>query len=210
MMQDIFKLTMLHFRYLVNKCYGLWYRVRYGRIVDPLLRYRLQILLDSEEPTERLKGVDELIQCSAGNDRVSDCLYRMYEDDGFGNPVRWYQIGLVQLKEDTRVQEIIDDLKKIYIPNVDNANRTLFYLRKHLSIISYWMYYHPRIGSQCCGGKGEFAECGNPHGRYKTVRLHDKEDIYTWNWRKGWYDFPVPAEEYWEKNKKPDISVLRQ
>lgn len=199
----------------INNCYNLYYKYQGKDIIDPLLRYKLQQLLDNDDNENKVLGISILINCSAGNDLLKDCLFRMYSGDDFYGNKKYFKIGNIQLSEKTKIQELIDELKKTYLSILEgtSSQEIVYKCSPYLRPIGYWMFYHPRIGSQCCNPLGEFEHCLNPHSHNRDkVSLIESNSFFnkieTWDWRLQRYDYGVPAEEYWKHHKRPDLSIL--
>ena len=203
----------------INNCYNLYYKLQGKPIIGPLERYKLQELLESKDIESKVLGISALIEYSAGNDLLRDCSCRMYTEDWdyeLKKHVRQYfKCGNVQLSNDTKIQEIIDDLKRLYlsIPEGTTAEKIYYKCQNHLSYISYWMAYSPRIGAQLCHPLGEFERCCNPYWPNKNepniILIEENQffdEIKTWDWRLQHYDYPIKAEEYWKHHKRPDLS----
>lgn len=210
-----YKRCVKFFNKQINNCYNLYYKYQGKEIIDPLLRYKLQHLLDNADPENKVLGIAMLINYSAGNDLLKDCLFRMYSGDDLYEDKKYFKIGNIQLSEKTKIQELIDELRKVYlsIPEGTSSQEIIHKCNPYLVPIGYWMFYHPRIGSQCCNCLGEFEHCHNPHYRDRAkVSLIESNSFFnkieTWDWRLQRYDYGIPAEEYWKHHKKPDLSIL--
>lgn len=195
----------------INKCYNLYYKLKGVQIVDPILRYKIRRLLESPDNESKVLGISILINCFAGTDLLDHCLYRMYDERDFYGPKEYFKIGKIQLHENTRIQEIIDGLKEEFesIPEGTSTGDILWKCHEYLSPLQYWMSYHSRIGSQCCSPEGEFeAPGGNAKPKLITGNNSFYDKIYTWDWRKHRYLYPIDVDKYWKTHQKPDLSDL--
>jgi len=196
---------------ILNNGYNLYYKLSRKKIIEHKDRYELQKLLDSPDIESKLLGVSLLIDYSSGTDLLKDCSFRMYTPAFYSKSHKkeYHTLGQLQLREDTKIQEVIDTLKEIYLDLDSNLSQSgkMLILQPYLSAIGYYFAYHPRIGSQVCNCPP--IKYPNPYFGEQKLEIFGEtiwstcKTIPDWDWIRGGWRFTIPVKKYWKTHKKP-------